>query len=293
MRKEAFLFIIAMVLLCACAQRETAPGGSGFIEAEDVIVSAQANGLLLHLNFAEGQTIRVGDEIGLIDTANVQLRLQQAEAVVEVTDSKSRMAAIQVKQTVVNLGLAKKEFDRIQTLTESGSANQQQFDQARTAYEQAQLGRDQAGAAHMASQAELKNALSQIAILRKQAHDCLPISPMSGVVTTRYADPGELVATGRPLIKIANLDTVWVKIYLPPSDLMKVNLGGRARIDPENGTHQRLEGIITWISNEAEFTPKNVQTKEARADLVYAVKVTIPNPGHMLKIGMPVSVTVP
>jgi HlyD family secretion protein len=112
-------------------------------------------------------------------------------------------------------------------------------------------------------------------------------------VVTRYVESGELVAIGKPLVKVARLDTVWVKVYLPPSDLTRIKLGGRAEIDPEDGRSRPLAGSISWISSEAEFTPKNVQTKEARADLVYAVKITIPNPDQTLKIGMPVLVTMP
>jgi HlyD family secretion protein len=293
MKRTKLLVVIAMVLLCACTKRETTPGGSGFIEAEDVLVSAQAGGLLLHLAYDEGQAISAGDTIGLIDTTTACLHVHQAVAGVRVVEARSSIASLQARQASHNLALAQKEFDRVRTLLASGSANQQQYDQAETACIQARLTEEQAQAGFVATQAELQNAVSQVAILREQADDCFPVSPMSGVVMTRYADPGELMAPGRPLVKIASLDTVWVKIYLPPSDLTEVHLGGHARVDPENGGNQRLEGVITWISDEAEFTPKNVQTKEARADLVYAVKVTVPNPGHILKIGMPVSVTVP
>jgi HlyD family secretion protein len=112
------------------------------------------------------------------------------------------------------------------------------------------------------------------------------------VVINKFVEVGELIGVGKPLVKIAKLDTVWVKVYLPPSDLTRISLGGHALVDPEDGRNKPLEGKVSWISDQAEFTPKNVQTKEARADLVYAVKITIPNPGKVLKIGMPVSVKI-
>jgi HlyD family secretion protein len=249
--------------------------------------------VLVRSNFDEGQTIVLGDTIGFIDTATVVLHLHQIQATAEVLESKLRIASLQVQQASFTLALAQKEYDRVRSLIGSGSANQQQYDQAETAYNQALLTKDQADAGYAAAQAEWKSALSQVSILRRQFDDCFPTSPLQGIVVTRYLDSGELVAPGMPLVKIANLDTVWVKIYLSPAELTRIGLGSRAKIDLENGRHQFIEGKITWISDEAEFTPKNVQTKEARADLVYAVKVAIPNPGHILKIGMPVSVTLP
>ena len=144
-----------------------------------------------------------------------------------------------------------------------------------------------------AADAELTRIRAEIALLEKQLNDCYPIAPVSGTVIDKFIDVGELIGIGRELITIARLDSVWVKIYLPPADLAEIKLGDRVEIDPEDGRDQNLNGIIRWISSEAEFTPKNVQTKEARADLVYAVKIDIANKAQRLKIGMPVSVTIP
>ena len=167
------------------------------------------------------------------------------------------------------------------------------IDSAENAFNQASLARKQSAAALNAAKANLAKIEAEVALLRKRFNDCFPTSPISGRITNEYVDTGELVITGKPLIKIARLDTVWVKVYLPPSDLTRIKLGDRAEIDPEDGRETPIAGYVSWISSEAEFTPKNVQTKEARADLVYAVKIIIPNPEEQLKIGMPVSVTIP
>jgi len=141
--------------------------------------------------------------------------------------------------------------------------------------------------------AEISRVEADIALLRKQFGDCRPVAQSKGTVVTRYIDEGELAAAGQPLVQIARLDTVWVKIYLPPADLSRIQLNARAEVDPEDGRATPLAGSVTWISEKAEFTPKNVQTKEARADLVYAVKIRIPNSDGALKIGMPVLITIP
>jgi HlyD family secretion protein len=140
--------------------------------------------------------------------------------------------------------------------------------------------------------ANLQKINAEIALLTQQLSDCFPAAPIGGIVSDKFVEVGELVNIGAPLLKIVGLDTVTVKIYLPASDLTQIKLGDKAEVDPEDNSSQPLPGVITWISPEAEFTPKNVQTKEARANLVYAIKITIPNSQQILKIGMPVSVKI-
>jgi HlyD family secretion protein len=286
------LLLIPALIFISCGNRDSHPAGSGLVEATEVVLSAETSGQLKLLYFDEGQNIASGDTIGLIDTSTVILRLRQAEAVGDAAETKLEISSINIKQASYNLDLAKKEFDRIASLLKSGSANQQQYDRVETAYDLAVLSKEQADASFKSAQSDLSKARSEIAILQKQMNDCFPTSPLPGVIINKFVEPGELIGVGKPLVKIAKLDTVWVKIYLPPADLTKISLGGHAQVDPEDGRNKPLDGTVSWISDEAEFTPKNVQTKEARADLVYAVKITIPNPGKILKIGMPVSVKI-
>jgi len=285
--------VTAATLLLSCSNNNSLPGGSGMIEATEVTVSAETGGRLEALHFDESDRINKGDTISLIDTVTVALKLEQAQAAYRVMQTQRKNALIRTEQAAVEDSLAQKEFGRISRLLESGSANQQQYDRAETAARQSQLARKTAAVAVQSADAELGRIEAEMDILKKQLSDCRPISPATGTVVTKYVEEGELITPGRPLIKIARLDTVWVKVYLPPSDLTGIKLGGQAKVDPEDGTHQPLTGIITWISSEAEFTPKNIQTKQARADLVYAVKITIPNNDEILKVGMPVSVTIP
>jgi HlyD family secretion protein len=284
------ILLIFASISTSCGNKESIPGGSGLIEATEVVLSAEAAGQLKSLYLDEGQDIVSGDTVGLIDTSAVRLRLRQAEAVMEVAEKKLRISSINVRQASYNLDLAKKEFDRIASLISSGSATRQQYDQAENAYNQMILSKEQADAAREVTRAEQAKAEAEVALLKKQVRDCFPTSPLSGVVIDKFVERGELITIGKPLVKIAKLDTVWVKVYLPPADLTRIRLRDHASVDPEDGRTAPLDGSISWISDEAEFTPKNVQTKEARADLVYAVKITVPNPGRILKIGMPVRV---
>lgn len=293
MRFADYIYLLALaVIVQSCGDRESSPGGSGFIEATEVTLSAETGGQLVALYFDEGQEISANDTIGMIDTLTVMLKLRQAEAVAEAVRAKLQMSSINIKQATFNLDLARKEFERIASLIKSGSANQQQYDQLETAYNQARMAEDEAKVAYKSVAAELSQTRAQIDILKKQLDDCFPTSPLSGIVIEKFVEPGELVGTGQPLLRIAELDTVWVKVYLPPSDLTRIVLGGGAEVNPEDGVYEPLPGAVVWISDQAEFTPKNVQTKQARANLVYAVKIKIPNPERILKIGMPVLVRI-
>jgi len=282
-----------LLVLVSCAGEKRVPAGSGMIETTEVIVSAETPGRIVHRFTAEGDTVGVGDTIALIDTSVIALRLQQAEASRTAMLTRRRQAQIQIEQTALSESLAGKEFERLERLVKAGSANQQQFDQAENAYQQAQLSHKAAAASLETADAELARIEAETALLRKQLDDSRPTSPLNGTVVTTFIEEGELVTIGKPLVRIARLDTVWVKVYLPPQDLTNIKLGDSAEIDPEDGRAQPLGGTVSWISDKAEFTPKNVQTRESRADLVYAVKIIIPNPQGELKIGMPVSVRIP
>ncbi|MFZ1946955.1 MAG: HlyD family efflux transporter periplasmic adaptor subunit [bacterium] len=284
--------ITTLLALASCSGEKPEAGGSGFIEATEATVSSEVAGQIVAMRVDEGSVVAPGDTLADTDTVATMLRLGQAKSGREAADKRVKMAAISVEQASYNSELARKEFDRAKALLESGSANQQRYDQVETAYRQAVLAGKQADAAYESARADLARAEADVSLLAKQLGDCFPTSPLSGVVVTRFVRAGEWVSVGKSLLRIAKLDTVWVKVYVPATDLARISVGGRAVVDPEDGSGRTLGGVVTWIADEAEFTPKNVQTKAARADLVYAVKVTIPNAAGVLKIGMPVSVRI-
>ena len=287
------LFPVFALVLTSCGNKNTAPSGSGLVEADEVTISAETAGKLLRIYYDEGDTLVPGDTIALIDTTTLTLRLQQTDAAYQAALAKRDNARIMIQQTNTDYALADKEYNRINRLVQSGSANQQQLDQTETAHKRSDLAQQAAKASLAGVEAELARVEADRALLEKQFNDCRPTAPSHGTIVTRYMDEGELIGIGQAIIQMARIDTVWVKVYLPPADLTRIKLGTRAKVDPEDGRTTPLAGTVSWVSDKAEFTPKNVQTKDARADLVYAVKVKIPNPGGELKIGMPVLVTIP
>jgi HlyD family secretion protein len=295
MRNLVFSSLLCLIVfvLASCGGDRATPRGSGFIEATEVVVSAQVTGTLERLYFDEGDKVALGSTLALVDTTTYALQLAEALARMHAAETREASARLQVEKAELDSSLADKEFTRINNLVGKGSASRQQYDQTETGFRQATIAAGVARAALRAAAAEIAQVEAGVSVLRKQLADCRPASPLNGKVITTYVEPGELVAAGKPLLELAELDTVWVKIYLPPQDLARIKLRGRALVDPEDGRQQPIDGWISWIAAEAEFTPKNVQTKEARADLVYAVKVTIPNPEEQLKIGMPVMVQLP
>jgi HlyD family secretion protein len=287
----ALAMMLSFSIGCDRGEREI--GGSGFIEATSVVVSAETAGRLEALYTGEGDAVAAGTTIGVIDSSTIKLQIDRARAQQQSAVSAVEIARIAIDQTAYDAGLARKEFDRVAALIGKGSANQQQYDQTENRYKQSELARRSAQVTYAARQADLARIEAEIALLRRQLEDCYPSAPVSGVVIDKLTEPGELLAPGKPIVEIAKIDTVWVKIYLPARDLPVVKLGGDAAVDLEDGKTAPLGGKVVWIADEAEFTPKNVQTAEARADLVYAVKVNIPNPQGLLKIGMPVMVRFP
>jgi HlyD family secretion protein len=293
MRLRTIVMLCAVLAgLPACGNNNTYPGGSGFIEATETIVSAEVASRIEVVYVDEGHAVSAGERLAALDTVTTALRLRQAEAAMQVLGKQIAISQLRIEQATQDLDLAAKEYERVSKLIASGSVNRQLFDQTETRFNQAELSKKQAVAAHESAKAEFARAESERALIEKQLHDCFPEAPVSGMVADKYVEAGEWIGIGRPIVKIAKLDTVWVKVYLPPDDLTRITLGGRAEVDPEDGREQPFAGTVSWISPEAEFTPKNVQTKEARADLVYAVKVTVPNAEGVLKVGMPVSVII-
>jgi len=288
----AFVLAIAQLLtFTGCGGENARIGGSGLLEADESIVSAETAGRVVSLRFDEGSQVKRGDTLLTIDPSRLELELASALAGKEVVQARLQTAKLQFEKSKESERFAQAERDRIANLVKSGTATQKQLDQLEHEYALAVLGRQGALANISASKAELEKIKADINRIRRQLKDCYPVSPMAGTITEKYVKAGELLQAGRPIAKISGLDTLWVKAYLPAADLVQIKVGDKATVDTESGG-RNYTGKVVWTSEEAEFTPKNVQTKKSRANLVYAVKVRIPNTDGMLKIGMPVFVTI-
>ena len=287
MRAFAFPMIAAALLLAGCAGDITSSGGSGFIEADEVLVSAEIGGRVLHRNFSEGSNITAGDTLALIDPSRIQLDIASMNAARQSAVASLEAARLAVTRARETEKFATSESDRIARLLKSGSATQKQMDQLSYEATQATVARRSAETNVTMIQAQIEKVDADVNRLNRQLQDCYPVSPVSGTVTEALVETGETVAPGKGLAKIANLQVVWVKLYLPAEQFSGVKVGVRATVSTEVA-EKTYDGEVTWTSSEAEFTPKNVQTEKSRANLVYAVKVQIATPDGFLKIGMPV-----
>jgi HlyD family secretion protein len=282
--------IMASLMIHGCGSESEQIGGSGLIEADEVIVSSETSGRVDSLCFIEGQPVKKLDTLAFIDPSRRQLELASAEASYLVTKQKLKSAAIQEEQAQETEEYALKERDRVAALVKSGGATPKELDLFEFEYSRAVLNRNSAAAAIETIESELKKLDADIGRIKREIRDCYPTSPLTGIILEKLVEKGEVLVLGKPIAKIAGLDTVWVKIYVSSGDLASLKIGDEAVIDTETGAASG-SGVVVWTSNEAEFTPKNVQTKDARANLVFAVKIIIPNDDGLLKIGMPVYVT--
>ncbi len=263
--------------------------GSGTLEATEVTVGSLISGTLLHMTREEGDPVKAGEMIAGIDVIKLVLQKAQLQASLSEIDAGRIAAQAAIDQAGDNLDNAQLRYNRIKQLYSKGSATQQQFDDIST---QLSVARSQLTAAK--SQTPLLDAKraqveATMAVLGQQIKDGVINAPLDGVVVEKYMEPGEIAVQGGGLYKIADTANFWIKIYVAETDLDRFNLGQHVwvRVD---ACPEAFPGKVAWVSPESEFTPKNVQTRKARAELVYAVKVTLKNKGDILKIGMPAEV---
>ena len=290
-----YILLISLALsfaaLLGCNGNNHAAGSSGFIEADESIVSAEVSGRVERRLVAEGAPVHTGDTLLVTDQSKLELQLNALSAARQVIEASLSSARLAVEKARKAEEFAISERDRVDRLIKSGSATQKQLDQLTYEAVQGTIARRTAEANVTATIAQLEKTDADLALLNRQIQDCAPLSPLDGIVTETYVDAGEFVNPGKAMLKIARLDTVWVKVYLPADEYASVKLSDLVTVSTETGGTE-YPGTVVWTSAESEFVPKNVQTKESRSDLVYAVKVSIPNPGNMLKIGQPVFATI-
>lgn len=276
--------------LAGCGGKKQAGfAGSGTLEATEVTVSAQTAGQILRLSKDEGDAVAAGDTLAAIDVEKLMLQRRQLLASVDEIRANRKPVAETVRQASDNYENIEKSYRRINALFEQGTATQQQYDDASTKYRVAASQLESAKAQGATLDAREATVRASIALLDRQIRDGAVIAPLAGIVTEKYVESGEVVPAGGAVFKIADTKRFWIKVYVSERDLGLFSLG--SAVDVRVDAHaEPLAGEVSWVSPQAEFTPKNVETKDARAELVYAVKVTIKNPPGVLKIGMPAEV---
>ena len=281
------LFLLS--LLSACGGRTTDYDATGTFEATEVLVSAEASGRLLCFDVEEGTRLASGEEVGLIDTVQLYLKKLQLQASMKSVESQRPDVNKQIAATRQQIATAQREKKRVENLLKAGAANQKQLDdwdaQVALLERQAQMSSLQNSTNSLTEQGS--SVAIQVAQVEDQLAKCHIVSPISGTVLAKYAEAGELAAVGKPLFKVADVDHMYLRAYITSEQLSQVKIGNRVTVFSDYGGNERKEypGVVSWISDRSEFTPKTILTKEERANLVYAVKITVENDG-LLKIGM-------
>jgi HlyD family secretion protein len=288
---------ITLKLLClaaivvSCNTNKSTNDASGTFEATETIVSAEANGKILALNIEEGDVIKQGQQVGYIDSTQLHLSrmqlLQSQKAILSGRpDSKSQLEALQKE-----LENAESDRKRIENLVKGGVASQKQLDDAdnRVALIKSKIdaSRNTLSTTTATINEQGGTVAVQLSQVEDQLHKCTIINPVNGTVLSKYANVYEVTAAGRPLYKIADLSVINLRSYITAGQFSKVKIGDKVKViaDAEEGKSKMYDGVVEWINNKAEFTPKTIQTKDERANLVYAIKVRVQNDG-LLKIGM-------
>jgi HlyD family secretion protein len=289
--KASILFLTTMIVASACSSNDDTYDASGTFEAVETIVSAEASGTIEKLNIEEGQQLKRGATIGYIDSTQLHLKKKQLQAQIRAVLSKKPNLSAQLAALLEELQHAEREQRRIANLLKSDAATQKQLDDAtaqvniikrRVSAQESTLGITTASLVE-----ETLPLQVQIEQLEDQLAKCRIINAVNGTVLTKYAESYETAVNGKPLYKIADLSTVVLRAYITGDQFAKAKLNQKVTVlvDDEDGKYKEYSGTVQWISDKAEFTPKTIQTKDERANLVYAVKIGVKNDGF-LKIGM-------
>lgn len=285
------MIVVIAIILTACNKNNHAFDASGSFEAEETIISAEAQGTLKLFELQEGQTLQVGQEVGYIDSLQLHLRKKQLEAQIVAIAGKKPDISVQLSALQEQLKTAEREKTRITNLVEGDGATPKQLDditaQVEVLKKQIEAQRSSLTISSEGINKEIVPLQLQVEQLADQLNKCRIVNPVNGTVLTKYAEVNEMVSAGKPLYKIADLSDIILRVYITGSQLPRLKLNQEVTVltDDGDGKYKETTGTIIWISDKAEFTPKAIQTKDERANKVYAVKVKVENDGSY-KIGM-------
>lgn len=287
MKNITYIFAIALLLFGCKPNTETSDAYGNF-EAETVIISAESSGKILQLNVEKGQTIETNFVAALIDTIQIQLKVLQVDAQKAAVDSKRESISSQIEVLQEQKKTLAVNENRTKRMLKDGASTQKQLDDIQGQMNVIDKQIESTKTQFVAVTKELEVLDAQKSSMTDMFERCLVKSPVSGTILETYAEQGELTAPGKSLFKIADLSELELKVYVSGAQLpdVKIGLEVEVLIDKNETENQMLTGKVSWISSEAEFTPKIIQTKEERVKLVYAIKVLVNNDGT-LKIGMP------
>ncbi len=310
---KIFLSLVLLLTMAACSSNDNSNSieATGTIESTNVIVSSRTAGDIKSILSGEGERVNAGDTVLIIDREVLDYQLEQALAGEQIAQAQLdlmlkgarsediKQAEELMKQNEINFNNAKNDFERYKQLWGSKSISQKQYEDMTARFEVASAQFSSAKENYQKvkkifrpeeieqAKGNLKKAKASVDLLKKNIRDSYVTSPISGFIVKKFIETGETVTPMSSLFKVSNLETVDLVIYISEVELGKVKLGQRAEITNDTYPDRKYEGKVTYISPEAEFTPKNVQTKDERTKLVFAVKISVDNKNFDLKAGMP------
>ena len=268
--KTSILFIVGITTLIftSCGKNNGTYDASGIFEAREVTVSARSTGELIQFDIEEGQKLEAGKQAGYIDTVQLHLKKMQLLAGMKSVESRQYNVSRQIASIQQQIATQKTEQKRFENLVQSNAANRKQLDDNNRSVSGESLG-----------------LIAQIDQIDDQIQKSIISSPIDGTVLSKYAEQGELAIQGRTLFKVADIENMTLRVYITADQLTSLKIGQSVKVYADRGKSDRKEysGTITWISDKAEFTPKTIQTRDERANLVYAVKVAVKNDGYIKK----------
>jgi len=280
--------IFGVTVIVGCTNQDKKSDAYGNFEAREILVSAQAQGEVLKLDLEEGQTLKAGTLVGWVDTSTLAARREQLLA--RRKSLNARLANIRAQAGVQQeqVKTLQTEKQRVKMLLREEAATPQKYDNIKGKLNVAEKRLESIGTQKQSVYAEKEVLDKQLKELDARFQKCKIINPIEGTVLEKYLEPAEVAAPGSPVYKIADISVMILRVYVSGAQLPHIKIGQEVEvlIDKNREENQSLRGTVFWISSKAEFTPKIIQTKEERVDLVYAVKVRVPNDGT-IKIGMP------
>ena len=291
MRTDNYILAVAALMLAACGNNEKEYDATGTFETTETTVFAEQSGRLMAFSVNEGDETDASVEVGLIDTTQIWLKIQQLDATKKVYNSQKPDMEAQIATTQQQLLKAQQEEQRYKELVTDGAAPSKMLDDASSNVKvlQKQLAAQQSALATSTRSLDKQSDMVDVQVrqLRDQLRKCHIVTPAKGTVLEKYVERGEFVAAGKPLFKIGDTQNMYMRAYVTSVQLQHIKLGQKVKVfaDYGDGQKKEYEGTVTWISSRSELTPKTILTDDERADLVYAVKIAIKNDGYV-KIGM-------
>lgn len=286
---KSLLFIVIPVLILSCGNGSNDYDASGVFEATEILISAEANGKIMAFNLMEGQSVEQGEIVGYIDTTQLVLKKKEISARMNTVNSRRLNIPKQIASIRQQIETQQKELARFENLLKANAANRKQVDDIKAGIQLL----EKELAAHTETLQNSNNSVTeessaldvQIAQMEDQIEKSVITSPINGTILSKYAEPGELAMQGKALFKVADISNMYLRAYITADQLTQLKLGQAVKVYADFGEKEMREypGTITWISDKSEFTPKTIQTRNERANLVYALKVTVKNDGYIKK----------